>query len=95
MACGGTTNIGGGSNCSSHGGGGSGGGNSKRRTTQPLSPFFILEALAKESNQKKEMAEKVYFYLREQLLRKTNLDPIFSKSRFVVTIAHKNKCLDK
>jgi hypothetical protein len=43
-----------------------------------------------ESSQKKEKAEKAYFYLRQQLLRKTNLDPIFSKSRFG-TIAHKSQ----
>jgi hypothetical protein len=57
---------------------------------QSLSPFSSLEALAKESTQKKEKAEKFYFYLRQQLLRKTNLDPIFSESRFG-TIANKNK----
>jgi hypothetical protein len=34
------------------------------------------------------MAEKFYFYLQQQLLRKKNLDPIFSESRFG-TIAHK------
>jgi hypothetical protein len=93
-ACGGTANVGSGSGS----GGGSSGrssggdcsGNSKQRTTQPSSPFSSLEALAKESTQKKEKAEKVYFYFRQQLLRKTNLDPIFSESRFG-TIAHKNK----
>jgi hypothetical protein len=93
-ACGGTANVGGGSgrggSSSGHGGGGGGGGNSKRRTMQPSSPFSSLEALAKESTQKKEKAEKVNFYLRQQLLRKTNLDPIFSESIFG-TIAHKNK----
>jgi hypothetical protein len=57
---------------------------------RPLSPFSSLEALAKESTQKKEKAEKFNFYLRQQLLRKTNLDPIFSESRFGM-IANKNK----
>ncbi len=82
---------------SGHGGGGGGSGrggsrcgNSKWRTMQPLSPFSSLEALAKESTQKKEKAQKVYFNLRQQLLRNTNLDPIFSKSRSG-TIANKNK----
>jgi hypothetical protein len=89
--CGGTTNITGSSGRSGGGGGGSGGGgNSKWRTMQPLSPFSTLEALAKESTQKKEKAEKFYFYLRQQLLRKMNLDPIFSESIFG-TIANKNK----
>jgi hypothetical protein len=46
-----------------------------------------------ESSQKKEKAEKFYFYLRQQLLRKTNLDPIFSESRFR-TIAHKKQKKD-
>jgi hypothetical protein len=94
MACGGTANFGG---SSGHGGGGGGsgggrggGGDSKRRTMRPLSPFSSLEALAEESTQKKEKAEKFYFYLRQQLLRKTNLDPIFSKSRFGM-ITNKNK----
>jgi hypothetical protein len=84
-ACGGTADVG---SSSGRGGGGSGssrgssgGGNSKRRTMRPSSPFSSLEALAKESTQKKEKAEKVYFYLRQQLLRNTNLDPIFSESR--------------
>jgi hypothetical protein len=92
--CGGTTNVGGSSSC---GGGGSGSGrsrggcgDSKQRTMQPLSPFSSLEALAKESSQKIEKAEKFYFYLQQQLLRKTNLDPIFSQSRFGM-IANKNK----
>jgi hypothetical protein len=58
--CGGTTNVGGGS-------GGGGGGDSKRRTTRPSSPFSCLEALAKESTQKKEKAQTVYFYLWQQL----------------------------
>jgi hypothetical protein len=97
-ACGGTANVGGGSGRSGGssgrggggGGGGGGGSNSKRRTRRPSSPFSSLEALAKESTQKKEKAEKVYFYLRQQLLSKTNLDPIFSESRFG-TIAHKKK----
>jgi hypothetical protein len=63
---------------------------------QPLSLLPTLHdcycpsTLMEESSQKKEKAEKVYFYLRQQLLRKMNLDPIFSKSRFG-TIAHKNK----
>jgi hypothetical protein len=43
-----------------------------------------------ESDQKKEKAEKLYFYLWQQLLRKTNLDPILSESRFGM-IAHKSK----
>jgi hypothetical protein len=63
-ACGGTANGGGGG--SGRGGGGSG--NSKRRTMRPLSPFSSLEALAKESIPKKEKAEKIHFYLRQQLL---------------------------
>jgi hypothetical protein len=85
--CGGTTNIGG---SSGRGGGGGGSGDSKQKMMRPSSPFSSLEAFAKESTQKKEKAEKVYFYLRQLLLRKTNLDPIFSESRFG-TIAHKNK----
>jgi hypothetical protein len=94
-ACGGPANVGGSSSRGGGGGGSSGrgrgsGGNSKQRTMQPLSPFSSLEALAKESSQKKEKAEKFYFYLRQQLLRKLNLNPIFSKSRFG-TIANKNK----
>jgi hypothetical protein len=62
---------------------------------QPLSLLPSLcdcyhpSTLTEESNQKKEKAEKVYFSMA-QLLRKTNLDPIFSKSRSG-TIAHKNK----
>jgi hypothetical protein len=63
---------------------------------QPLSSLQLLRdcyrpsTLTEESSQKKEKAEKVYFYLQQQLLRKTNLDLIFSKSRFGM-IAHKNK----
>jgi hypothetical protein len=45
----------GGGGGSGHGGGG--GGDSKRRTMRPSSPFSSLEALAKESTQKKEKAE--------------------------------------
>jgi hypothetical protein len=100
-ACSGTANIGRSSSRSSGGGssshgcsGGSSGhsrsGNSKRRTMQPLSPFSSLEALAKESTQKKEKAEKNCFNLRQQLKKYTNLDPIFSESRFGM-IANKNK----
>jgi hypothetical protein len=61
-ACGGTANVGGSSGCG-------GGGDSKRRTMRPLSPFSSLEALAKESIQKKEKADKdkFYFYLEEPL----------------------------
>jgi hypothetical protein len=55
-----------------------------------LCDCYRPSTLTEESNQKKEKAEKVYFYLWQQLLRKTNLDPIFSESRFG-TIAHKNK----
>jgi hypothetical protein len=55
-----------------------------------LCDCYRPSTLTEESSQKKEKAEKVYFYLRQQLLRKTNLDPIFSESRFG-TIAHKNK----
>ncbi len=67
MVCSGTANIG---SSSGRGGGGGGGGssrgggkggNSKRRTMQPSSPFSSLEALAKESTQKKEKAEKSIF----------------------------------
>jgi hypothetical protein len=94
MACGGTANVSSSSGCSgssrSSGRGRGGGGDSKWRTMQPLSPFSNLEAFAKESIQKKEKAEKFYFYLQQQLLIKMNLDPIFSKSRFG-TIANKNK----
>ncbi len=65
MACGGTANIGGSSGRSGSGGGSGqgrgGGGNSKRRMMQPLSPFSSLEALAKESTQKKEKAENSIF----------------------------------
>jgi hypothetical protein len=88
-ACGSTANFGG-SSGRSGGGGRGGGGDSKWRMMRPLSPFFSLEALAKESTQKKEKTEKIYFYLRQQLLRKTNLDPIFSESRFG-TITNKKK----
>jgi hypothetical protein len=74
MACGGTANIGGsssrcgGSSGRGRSGGGSGRGrgsgcNSKRRTMRPFSPFFSLEALAKESTQKKEKAEKKVCYM--------------------------------
>jgi hypothetical protein len=62
---------------------------------QPLSSLPSLRdcyrpsTLTEESTQKKK-PEKVYFYLRQQHLRKMNLDPIFSESRFG-TIAHKNK----
>jgi hypothetical protein len=82
-ACGGTANVGGssGRGC---GGGGSGrgrggGGDSKRRTMRPLSPFSSLEAFAKESIQKKEKAEKFYFYLRQQLLRKNKSGSDFQR----------------
>jgi hypothetical protein len=78
---------GGGGSGSSRGGGG--GGDSKRRMMRPSFPFSSLEALAKKSIQMKEKAEKVYFYLRQQLSRNTNLDPIFSESRSG-TIANKN-----
>ena len=69
MACSGTANVGG-SSGGGNGGGGSGGGgsgsshsggsggDSKRRTMRPSFPFSSLEALAKESTQKKEKAEK-------------------------------------
>jgi hypothetical protein len=57
---------------------------------QKYIPIFRLEALVEESTQKKEKAEIIYFYLLQQLLRKTNLDPIVSESRFG-TIAHKSK----
>ncbi len=58
MACGGTANIGS-SSGHSHGGGG----DSKRRMMQPLSPFSSLEALTKESTQKKEKAEiSIFIY---------------------------------
>jgi hypothetical protein len=43
-----------------------------------------------ESVQKKKKAEKVYFYLRHNKLKKANLDQIFSESRSGM-IAHKNK----
>jgi hypothetical protein len=43
-----------------------------------------------ESDQKKKKAEKVYFYLQHNKLKKTNLDQVFSESRSG-TIAHKNK----
>jgi hypothetical protein len=43
-----------------------------------------------ESNQEKKKAEKVYFYLRRNKLKKANLDQVFSKSRSG-TIDHKNK----
>jgi hypothetical protein len=91
----GSSGRGGGGGGSGRGGGGGsgrgggGGGDSKRRTMRPSFPFSSLEALAKESIQKKEKAEKVYFYLRQQLSRNTNLDPIFSESRSG-TIANKN-----
>jgi hypothetical protein len=55
-----------------------------------LRDCYRPSTLTEESTQKKEKAEKVSFYLRQQLLRKTNLDPIFSESRFGM-IAHKNK----
>jgi hypothetical protein len=43
-----------------------------------------------ESDQKKKKAEKGYFYLLHDKLKKANLDQVFSKSRSG-TIAHKNK----
>ena len=43
-----------------------------------------------ESVQKKNKAEKVFFYLLHNKLEKANLDEVFSKSRSG-TIAHKNK----
>jgi hypothetical protein len=55
-----------------------------------LHDCYRPSTLTEESTQKKEKAEKVYFYLQQQLLRKTNLDPIFSESRFG-TMTHKNK----
>jgi hypothetical protein len=55
-----------------------------------LHDCYRPSTLTEEFNQKKEKAEKVYFYLRQQLLRKTNMDLIFSESRFG-TITHKNK----
>jgi hypothetical protein len=43
-----------------------------------------------ESDQKKKKAEKVYFYLRHNKLKKAYLDRDFSESRSGM-IAHKNK----
>ncbi len=57
---------------------------------QPSFPFSSLEALAKESMQKKEKAEKLYFYLRHNKSNQANLDRVFSEFRSG-TIAHKNK----
>jgi hypothetical protein len=52
--------------------------------------LFLAEALAEESIQKKEQAEKVNFYLWHNFKKKTNLAEIFSEARSG-TIAHKNK----
>jgi hypothetical protein len=43
-----------------------------------------------ESIQKKKKAEKVYFYLWHNKLKKANLDQVFSESRSGTT-THKNK----
>jgi hypothetical protein len=65
---------------------------STKKSVQKNRHFFSSGANGQLSRnlQKKEKAEKFYFYLRQQLLRKTSLDPIFSESRFG-TIANKNK----
>jgi hypothetical protein len=55
-----------------------------------LRDCYCPSTLTEESNQKKKKAEKVYFYLRHNKLKKENLDQVFSKSRSG-TIAHKNK----
>jgi hypothetical protein len=55
-----------------------------------LCDCYRPSTLTEESSQKKEKAEKVYFYLQQQLFRKMNLDPIFSESRFG-TIAQEYK----
>ena len=47
-------------------------------------------SLAEESIQKKENAEKVFFYLRHNLRRKTNLAELFSEYRSG-TIVQKQK----
>ncbi len=47
-------------------------------------------ARMEDSIQKKEKAEKVYFYLRHKNLNEANLDQIFSESRSG-TIAYKNQ----
>ncbi len=92
----GSSGRGGGGGGSGRGGGGGsgrgggGGGDSKRRTMRPSFPFSSLEALAKESMQKKEKAEKLNFYLRHNKSNQANLDRVFSESRSG-TIAHKNK----
>ena len=52
--------------------------------------LFLAEALAEESIQKKEQAEKVNFSLRHNLKKKMNLAEIFSEARSG-TIAHKKK----
>jgi hypothetical protein len=55
-----------------------------------LRDCYHLSTLTEESDQKKKKAEKVYFYLLHNKLKKTNLDRVFSESRSG-TIAHKNK----
>ncbi len=71
-----------------------GGGGRRRFQTEndaTIVPIFqSLEALAKESIQKKKKAEKVYFYLRHKNCNIANLAPIFSDARSG-TIANKNQ----
>jgi hypothetical protein len=52
--------------------------------------FKSLEALAKESIQKRKKAENVYFYLRHKICNIANLALIFSNARSG-TIANKNQ----
>ncbi len=53
-------------------------------------PIFQSGSTCGGIHSEERKGRKVCFYLRQQLLRKINLDPIFSESRFG-TIAHKNK----
>jgi hypothetical protein len=104
-ACGGTANVGGSSGRGGGGGGSSSGhghsnggrgrgrgssGNSKWRTIATNVPIFQSGITCEGIHSEERKGRKFYFYLRQQLLRKTNLDPIFSESRFG-TLANKNK----
>jgi hypothetical protein len=51
---------------------------------------YRMATLTKESVQKKKKAEKVYFYLWHNKLKKANLDQVFCESRSGM-IAHKTK----
>jgi hypothetical protein len=75
---------------SGSGRGGGGGKDSKWRTMRPSLPFSRVWKHLRRNPSRKRKGRKSKFLFTAQLLRKTNLENIFSDSRSV-RIAHKNK----